>query len=495
MRKCFTALLDKFCLNFVKKNKNPLLFTLSGSSGLGKSSFGIILFLFIANAVVVSNLENSNIDKNKYKDFFPPLDLNLKSSQKKGFAILYFNKSDKFIAVYRKDTKCWTYVEGLNEYDLNSHFQMFSNYNCFFIIDPVFENLNIKSATFGFDGVVILIGSPKLIYSSRQMYTNKFISKYCYYYPLWEDEEFEIFTNYFGLSNKFDLKEIGVLKSEMGLEKLSKTEVFGNNPRKIISKGEAVDLADLLNAVKSQELEKYLRESGNSNDLLNKSATDVIHRIFFIRPSDDLIYCSPVFISVYVQCLLTRYVSYLKTANALNNYKKYHELQNSALSGINYETYFHVYINELQNRIIEIKRKFNNNTLEFTPFKKTFCFNVDLYKRTNDIDASSLNNCFYCPIKFNYATFDSVYSGNVKQYIGNNTTFTTKSVVCFFQCTVGNSHPFSKENYHIMENCLNLDDNVEVCLIFIVPNCSISFKPAINDIDPKINVYMATFSL
>jgi hypothetical protein len=492
MRRCFTTILTKFRDKFLHKKKNPFLFALSGSSGLGKSSFGIILLLFIANAVVVSNLKKSNINEDKYSQFFPQFDLKLKRKKKKGFAILYWVKNRRFLALFRNERKCWTYSNGSDENNLNRYFEMLSDYDCFFIIDRLVKNLNIESLAF--DGVIILIGSPKVTFSSKDIYKNEFISKCCLFYPLWEPDEFKIFTDYFKLSNKFNPQEISGLESEMGLNDLNKTDVYGNNPRKIMSQSEVIDLTNLLEAVKSKEVASYLRESGSSNDLLNKSFKDVIHRIFFIKPSDDLLTCSSVFVSSYVQCLLTRHISYLKTSDALKNYRECHELENPSLSGINYETYFHAYINERRNRKIKIERQFNRGTSTFSLFEKTFCFTIKSYIRTDSIRAS-LSNKFYCPIKFNYATFDSVFGGNVKQYIKNNRTSTSKNVVCFFQCTVGLSHPFSRDNYYIMENSLNLKGVDEVCLIFIVPNCSISFNAInINDINPKINIYMARFS-
>jgi hypothetical protein len=106
----------------------------------------------------------------------------------------------------------------------------------------------------------------------------------------------------------------------------------------------------------------------------------------------------------------------------------------------------------------------------------------------------SSNNGSYCPIIFNYSTFDSVFRGKVKEYLGTSIIPTSKNVVCFFQCMVGNSHPVKKGNYSIMAHCLKLRKIDEVCLIFIVPNSSIKINPIlISDIDPGIVIYMASF--
>jgi hypothetical protein len=72
MRACFKPLLMNFCeffSTYKEEKEETNAFILSGSPGMGKSMFGIIFILFIANAISISNLNDKKIDKNKYIEF------------------------------------------------------------------------------------------------------------------------------------------------------------------------------------------------------------------------------------------------------------------------------------------------------------------------------------------------------------------------------------------------------------------------------------------
>jgi hypothetical protein len=209
--------------------------------------------------MVVSNLEGSNINKTKYNNFFPKFDL--KAPLKKEFYIVLKIITLLLYLILKQNVGNVVMVLTIVIY--LKILERFGNISVF-IIDRVFDSLI-------FDGTIILIGSSDMTLSSEQL-KNEFVSTRCYYYPLWEDEEFKIFMEYFKLSNKFDRKQIGCLKSQMGLEKLSKTDVYG-----------------ILYAIGSEGVKDYLPLLNTTYDFLNKNHKDIIHQIFFIKPTKSLI--------------------------------------------------------------------------------------------------------------------------------------------------------------------------------------------------------------
>jgi hypothetical protein len=286
---------------------------------------------------------------------------------------------------------------------------------------------------------------------------------------------------------------------------LKKTDVFGNNPRKISLTNNDEHLLNRIRlAVCSDSLKNFLSKTVNVDELLHRNAADAIHRLFFITSDSDFGCPSLVFVSSYVQCLISRYLDFLKLTSACDNYQSSLLTRNPSLVGINYETCFHTYFNQLLPQgcnvnfqyIIECK----NKKFQFVPFESVCTFYAKFYKRTDDINVGSLpNECYCSPIMFNFSTFDSVYKGKMKQTQKGRKAGVSKDVVFFFQCTVGPSHTIKNDGYTIMRNCLSLSKVKEVGLVFVVPECSTDFKPLLiqplnfDTIDSKIVIYMASF--
>jgi hypothetical protein len=98
MRSCFKPFLTKFCDLFsISQERYLNIFVLSGSSGMGKSVFGMIFLLFIVNAITVSSLNKPGM-ATKYSEFFPDFPL---PREKKGYVVLYHCKkpSDNYFVL------------------------------------------------------------------------------------------------------------------------------------------------------------------------------------------------------------------------------------------------------------------------------------------------------------------------------------------------------------------------------------------------------------
>jgi hypothetical protein len=491
----------KFCEFFSKckeQNENMNIFVLSSSPGMGKSVFGIIFVLFIANAISISNPNNQEIDKNKYSDFFPELALN-PSEETKGYVIVFYHKTARvecLVVQFDFSTNVW---ECIYEGEVYPFSRSFPGYKYFFILDSTtFINIINFSC---FDGVIILIGSPKSVMPLTDLNKPSIGNYDCFYFPLWEDFEFEIFLNHFHFPNSFEILKINNdldIISRMGLEDLKKTEVFGNNPR-ILSRTSAYDVKFCLNflttALRNRTFTDCVRRL-SLGDLEDENIDYAIHQMFFMKPTDNYKDFRIVPASNYILCLINRYINYMNIQQASINY--HNSINNHALQEINFQTYFHTYIFErMKNCVINLTSKYVFDGKNFQPqeFRKiTYTFTVSKYNEVANIVPSGLvDGGFYCPEVFNFPTFDSVFRGTV------HTRNKNKKVVFFFQCTIRKDHDIKEEGYLIIKNCLNLLKPKEVSLIFIVPDAQEPFTPyldsSLKEFNCNITVYLGSFPM
>jgi hypothetical protein len=313
---------------------------------------------------------------------------------------------------------------------------------------------------------------------------------------LWEDSEFKIFRDHFHLSNEF-LNISEKTKSDMGLENLSKSEVFGNNPRILKIADEDIVLTKLQDSFSNSKISKYMNSLITVPEIQGKNTDLAVHRIFSIKPTSD--YCSASIIpaSSYMACIVNRYFDYLKLNDASSNYKKSISSNNPSLIGINFETFFHAYIHNFRkNCIININLEYKLSGRKFKSFdnQTTYTFDVSNYIRADEITFSIISNGksndkYIVSKKFNFPTFDSVFKGKIKK----DSIKKKKEVAFFFQCTVGDNHNIKKEGYSIIKESLNLPNIEEVALIFIVPNNLHSFTPVLDaglNFDKNIKIYL-----
>jgi hypothetical protein len=495
VRDCFRPLLQNFSVLFSKlKEKCLNIFVLGGSPGMGKSVFGIFLILFIANAISTSYSNNEKIVKKKYSNFFPELPL---KEPKKGYVILYQIKKpyqQYFIVQFSFEDSTWRCIEIGKNADLSHFSESFLGYQCFFIIDSKLFDLSEINLLY-FDGIVISIGSPKFVVKINDL--NKYNdSNYSYcYYPLWENSEIETFVHHFGFKDMFDPSgDEKELVMEMGLEKLKKTDVFGNNPRTLKSSNLKGVLNELIEAIKTGKLDKYINSLSFINNIQDKNIDSIIHQIFFMKPSKNFGSFSVIFASDYLFCLIGRYFDCIRINQASSLYCN---STNPLLKGTYFENYFHTYIlRTMKNCVVNLKRKYilagSEFQLENSPERECI-FEVSKYNRTDEIIYSELqNNEYYCPRTFNFSTFNSVFKGTIKEGTVN------KNVIFFFQCTIQDQHDIKGKNYSIIKNSLNLKDVTEISLIFLVPNTEDKFTPkkSINiNFDKHINVYLGSFPM
>jgi hypothetical protein len=507
MRACFKPLLMKFCeffLSYEEQHKEMNIFFLSGSPGMGKSVFGIIFVLFIANAIAISNPNNQKINKDKFSSFFPEFTLN-PSEKTKGYIILFchhkLSYDDKcFVVQFHFRTNVWECIYEGNNPDVYRFSQKFPGYKCFFIFDSTTFMNEIDFSYF--DGVIISIGSPKSIISRSELSEiNNIAIFYYFYYPLWDDSEFEMFLNHFQFPNSFEVLKVSNnldIISRMGLEHLKKTDVFGNSPR-ILIKTSACDvklcLSGLTNALSNSTFAHDVRELCRRK-LEDKNIDIAIHLMFFIKPTDDYEYFSIVPASNYIQCLINRYINYMSIHQASNNYHS--SINNPPLRRINFQNYFHTYIFERMNDCVinlTSKYQYDGKYFKLQAFKKKTCiFTVSKYKEVDDIVFSDLvDGGFYCPKVFNFPTFDSVFRGTVRT--GNK----SEEVVFFFQCTVRKEHDINKKGYLVMKDCLEFLRPKEVSLVFVVPDTQEPFTPyldsSLKEFNHSIIVYVGSFPI
>jgi hypothetical protein len=287
----------------------------------------------------------------------------------------------------------------------------------------------------------------------------------------------------------------------MGVGNLKKSDVFGNNPRKVMSSSDMDDLIELRKAATSESLKDFLSKTIILNDLMYKNVDDAIHRLFFIKTDADLCNPSLAYVSTYIQCLISRSYEFLKLDSAYKNYTNSLSTGNPSLVGINYETLFHTYFNQPSGCTIKIEYQIKRENKDFKcfPFERSCLFSVKKYYKTNQLDSFSLfDGCYHSPVIFNFPTFDSVFKGKVKQKYKTRRTPLSKDVVFFFQCTTGPQHTIKNDGYSLIRDCLNLPNISEVALLFIVPKCFESFKPVLTpplnfeDIDDRITMYLAS---
>jgi hypothetical protein len=159
------------------------VFVLSGSPGMGKSVFGTILILFIANAISLSHSNNQEIDKKKYSEFFPELALK-PLSEKKGYVIFYQSqKPDKYVVLqFDFEDQIWKCPYMGMEANVPVLSKEFAEYMCFFIFDYPF---NMNEINFlNFDVIIISIGSPKSAVPSKNIQEYNGVHSCYRYYPL-----------------------------------------------------------------------------------------------------------------------------------------------------------------------------------------------------------------------------------------------------------------------------------------------------------------------
>jgi hypothetical protein len=501
IRECFKSFLTEFRDFFLKseKRKQELnVFVITGSPGMGKSVFGIILVLFIANAISVSHSNNKEIDKSKYSEIFPEFDLKCTEEKNKGYVIVLYHHKKLFTRGFvvkfdfsDRNWKCVYEGENPNTYKISQHFK---RYKCFFMFDSI--DFMSKIDFFYFDGVVISIDSPESVVPLRKLNSfNSGTNKY-FYCPLWDDFEFESFLRHFGFPNFFDFSGSDInpgFVSKMGLDGLSKTDVFGNNPR-ILSRPDIVKdfLMNLTTALKSSTFTTFITKF-TATDVLDQNVDIAIHRLFFMKPIHNYCDFNIIPVSEYVLCLINRYVSYINISDASNNF------QNSihpVLRGINFETYFHTYISKtVKGCTINITSKYELKgtkfELEKSYQKKSFSFTILKYNRFDNITSSDLvEGGYYCPRAFNFPTFDSVFKGEADTENGK------ENVILFFQCTVKDKRDINEKGYWIIENCL--DGVNHVSLIFIVPNANFPFTPywsSLSNFDSRISIYLGSFPI
>jgi hypothetical protein len=371
----------------------------------------------------------------------------------------------------------------------------FEEYKCFFILDSIQFERKMKFSCF--DGIIVAIGSPKSVISLNQICKYNDVHSRYYYFPLWEDSEFKIFMEHFDLSNEF-LNISEKTKSDMGLEKLSKSEIFGNNPRMLKFGDEDVILRNLQNSFSDSKFIKYI-SSLTLTEFQKKNTNLTVHRIFSIKPGSD--YRSAIIIpaSCYMACIVNRYFDYLRFNDALSNYKKSISSNNPSFIGINFETLFHAYVRNFQkNCVININLEYKLSGRRFESFdiQTTYTFDVSNYIRADEITFSiisngKLNDKYIVPKKFNFPTFDSVFRGKIKK----DSIKKKKEVALFFQCTIGDNHDIKGEGYSIIKEFLNLPNIEEVALIFIVPHSLSSFTPVLGaglNFDKNIKVYLGS---
>jgi hypothetical protein len=219
-----------------------------------------------------------------------------------------------------------------------------------------------------------------------------------YYYPLWENSEFEIFIHHFGLKDLFDTSEGFVL--EMGSKYLKKTEVFGKSPRILNSYNINGVFRELIEAVKSGRLNKYISSLSSISDPTNANIDDVIHRIFFMKPSDDYESYNVIIASDYFLCFISRQFDYIRINQAST---LYYSASSPILRGIYFETYFHTYIlKTMKGCVVNLKGKYtidDENEFQFENFPERKCsFEVSKYNRTDEIVNFDLQSDeYYCP--------------------------------------------------------------------------------------------------
>jgi hypothetical protein len=459
VRNCFKPLLNNFCALYSKSKKRSFnVFVLGGSPGMGKSVFGVLLILFIANAISISYSGDKEIDKNKYSNFFPEL---LLKNPEKGFVILYQIQKPAqsyFIVQFSLEHKTWKCIEvGINA-KFSKLSRKFSKYQCFFISDSVIFQLS--EINLSFDGIIITIGSPKSVVSINELNKYNEPNFSYYYYPLWEDSEFKNFIHHFNLENLFDSSEERVL--QMGLQDLKKTEAFGNNPRILKSSEIKNILKGLSETMRSGNLDRYINNLTSISDVESKNINEVIHRIFHMRATDDYESFSPVLASGYLLCFITRYLDNIHIGKSSS---LYFDNTNPVLKGIYFENFFHTYIMKTKkNCVIDLKHKYVlvGKKFQLNTFSERRCtFDVSKYVRTDEIIYSELKSDeYYCPRVFNFSTFDSVFRGTIKETSGN------KNAVFFFQCTIQDHHEIKRKNYSTIKDSLKLGTNKCVFRIF-----------------------------
>jgi hypothetical protein len=312
--------------------------------------------------------------------------------------------------------------------------------------------------------------------------------------------------DYFCFPNSFKVPETSNdlnIITQMGLEHLSKTHVFGNNPRmlsKISADEVKIYLSGLSDALSNSSFADYVRKLVSTKGWGDQCVDVAIHQFFFMKPTDHYKGFSLVPVSNYMLCFINRYINCMNVEQASYNYNN--SINNAALRRIYFETYFHTYILKPQSQCeinITYKYQLDKDGFQFESHKKKtkYSFKVSKCIRADTVNFFDLvNGEFFCPKIFNFSTFGSVFKGFVRKGKSKQ----NKEIVFFFQYTLENQHEIKGKNYSIIENCLNLKSVKEVNLIFIVPNAEIEFKPYINEgsminFDRHINVYLGSFPM
>jgi hypothetical protein len=131
----------------------------------------------------------------------------------------------------------------------------------------------------------------------------------------------------------------------MGLKRLKKTDVFGNNPGILATPSqEEIHLDNLIEALKSDKFCEYLKNISSPLDFDSECTDEIIHRFFFIKPKNDYKRRKIIPASSYILCLINRYFDNLKIDKAYKLYFNSLSIRNPSLQGINFETFFNTYI-------------------------------------------------------------------------------------------------------------------------------------------------------
>jgi hypothetical protein len=330
------------------------------------------------------------------------------------------------------------------------------------------------------EAVLVLIGSPKVFSDTSNLEKRHDISHQRMYYPLWGEQEFENFKQIFGLTDSFDQLQDNILK-DYNLSTLKKSDVFGRCPRYIYEVGEN-NFLKVLDGIRDPHVRSCLQSFKTENLQQFLSYNDVVHRIFFIESLDYYRY-KIIFASAYLKALVDRYYEGLEEINFLEDYQRSLNSKNSVLIGIQFETLFHFRFGKL-----------GFSQLTICPFPETnyypeekLSFTVSECVRTDNINASIFkDNVYYRPIKFNFATFDSVFVGDVK--FG---TYLKKKCALFFQVTINKSHDVKSSNFKIIEDTLK--NKVYNVLFIFVSTKSNKGLFKIPQIKTKFNYFFSIF--